>query len=90
MGGELPKACHLDSALLAPVMMRTVQEFSRQLKSCESSAVTIFGEPLVSVFLQGKVCILVAHEGRGLLPGMLEKFGETARALDAMYAVDST
>ena len=90
MGGEVPKACHLDSGLLAPAMMRTVQEFSRQLKSCERSAFTIFGDPLVSVFLEGKICILVAHEGRGLLPGMLERIGETARALDALHAVDST
>ena len=90
MGGKLPEGCHLDSALLAPAMMRTVQEFSGQLKSCERSAVTIFGDPPVSVFLEGKICILVVHEGRGLLPGMLERIGETARALDALYAVDST
>jgi hypothetical protein len=86
MGGELPEGYHLDSALLAPVIMRTVQDFSQRLKSSESSAFTIFGDPPVSVFTEGSVCILIAHERRGLLPGMLERIGETARALDALYA----
>ncbi len=86
VGGDLPEGYHLDSALLAPVIMRTVQEFSRRLKSSESSAFTIFGDPPVSVFAEGNVCILIAHERRGLLPGMLERIGETARALDALYA----
>jgi len=86
VGGDLPEGYHLDSALMAPVIMRTVQEFSRRLKSSESSAFTIFGDPPVSVFAEGNVCILIAHERRGLLPGMLERIGETARALDALYA----
>ncbi len=86
VGGELPEGYHLPSALLAPVLMRTVQEFSRRLKSSESSAFTIFCDPPVSVFVEGNVCILIAHERRGLLPGMVERIGETARALDALYA----
>jgi hypothetical protein len=88
VGGDLPDGCHLDSALLAPVIMRTVQEYSRRLKSSESSAFTIFGDPPISVFAEGNVCILIAHERRGLLPGMLERIGETARALDALYAAE--
>jgi hypothetical protein len=88
LGGDLPEGYHLDSALFAPVLMRTVQEYSRRLKSSESSAFTIFGDPPVSVFAEGKVCILIAHERRGLLPGMLERIGETAKALDAMYAAE--
>jgi hypothetical protein len=88
LGGELPEDCHPDSARLAPGMMRTVQEFSHRLKSSESPACTIFSDPPVSVFLEGNVCILIAHERRGLLPGMLERIGETARALDALYAAD--
>jgi len=86
MGGELPEGYHLDSALLAPVIMRTVREFSRRLNSSESSALTIFGDPPFSVFAEGNVCILMAHERRGLLPGMLGRIGETAKALDALYA----
>ena len=31
---------------------------------------------------------LITHEGRGLLPGMRELVGETAKALDALYDVD--
>jgi hypothetical protein len=88
VGGDLPEGYHLDSALLAPVIMRTVQEYSRRLKSSESSAFTIFGDPPVSIFAEGNVCILIAHERRGLLPGMLERIGETARALDALYAAE--
>jgi hypothetical protein len=85
LGGDLPEGYDLDSALLAPVIMRTVQEFGRRLKSSESPAFTIFGDPPVSVFGEGNVCILIAHERRGLLPGMLERIGETVKALDAFY-----
>ena len=88
LGGELPADYHSESALLAPAVMRTVQRFSRQLKSRESSAFTIFSDPLVSVFAEGNFCILVTHEGRALLPGMRELLGETAKALDALYNVD--
>jgi hypothetical protein len=88
LGGELPAGYHSDSALLAPAVMRTVQRFSRQLKSRESSAFTIFSDPPVSVFAEGNFCILITHEGRGLLPGMRELVGETAKALDALYDVD--
>ncbi|MBV8224792.1 MAG: hypothetical protein JO232_06355 [Verrucomicrobia bacterium] len=87
LGGALPAGYHSESALLAPAVMRTVQRFSRQLKSCESSAFTIFGDPLVSVFAEGNFCILVTHEGRGLLPGMRGLLGETAKALSALYDV---
>jgi hypothetical protein len=89
MGGELSEGYHLNSALLAPGIMRTVQEFSRRLRLSESSAFTIFGDPPVSIFAEGNVCILIAHEGRGLLPGMIERIGEIARALDSLYAADS-
>ena len=88
LGGELPAGYDSESALLAPIVMRTVQRFSRQLKSCESSAFTIFGDPLVSVFAEGNFCILITHEGRGLLPGMRELLGEAAKALHALYDVD--
>jgi hypothetical protein len=85
VGGDLPEGYDLDSALLAPDIMRTIQEFGRRLKSSESPAFTIFGDPPVSVFAEGNVCILIAHERRGLLPGMLERISETAKALDAFY-----
>ena len=85
VGGDLPEGYDLDSALLAPVTMRTVQEFGRRLKSSESSAFTIFGDSPVSVFAEGNVCILIVHERRGLLPGMLERISETAKALNAFY-----
>jgi hypothetical protein len=86
MGGDFPEGYSMESALLAPVVMDTVQEFCQRLKSSKCPAFTMFGNPPVSVFVEGNVCILIAHERRGLLPGMLERIGETARALDAMYA----
>lgn len=89
LGGELPAGYDSESALLAPAVMRTVQRFRRQLKSRESSAFTIFDDPLVSVFAEGNFCILITHEGRGLLPGMRQLIGETAKALDAWYGGDS-
>jgi hypothetical protein len=85
LGGELPAGYQAESALLAPAVMRTVQRFSRQLRLCESSALTIFSDPQVSVFAEGNFCILIAHEGRGLLPGMRELIGETAKALHSLY-----
>jgi hypothetical protein len=88
VAGDLPEGYHLDSALLAPVIMRTVQNFSRRLKSSESPAFTIFSDPPVSVFAEGNICIVIAHERRGLLPGMLERIRETARALDALCAAE--
>jgi hypothetical protein len=88
LGGELPAGYHTESALLAPAVMRTVQRFSRQLRLRESTVFTIFSDPLVSVFAEGNFCILIAHEGRGLLPGMRELIGETAKALDALYGGD--
>ena len=88
LGGELPAGYQAESALLAPAVMRTVQRLSRQLRLRESSAFTIFSDPLVSVFAEGNFCILVTHEGRALLPGMRELLGETAKALDALYNVD--
>ncbi len=84
LGGTLPGGYHLETALLASVIMRSVREFDRNLRSNETSAVTLLGERPVTLFGEGNVCILISHEGRGLLPGMLERIREVARALDAL------
>jgi hypothetical protein len=70
---------------LAPLVLRTVQEFGRRLKSSEPSAITIFLDQPVSLCAAGNVCILIVHEGRGLLPGMRERIWEVAKALDVLY-----
>jgi len=88
MGGELPTEFKADAAVFAPTIMRTLQEFGRRLKSQEPSAVTIFMDEPVSLCAAGNVGILVAHQGRGLLPGMRERIGEVAKALDLLYGAE--
>jgi len=85
MGGNLPKEFRPDAALLAPKVLKTVREFGNRLKSRDPSAVTIFLDQPLSLCCAGDVCILVAHEGRGLLPGMRERICEIAKALDMLY-----
>jgi hypothetical protein len=85
LGGNVPDGYHLETALRdAPVIMRSVQEFNRRLRRHETSAFTLLGDPPVTLFAEGKVYILISHEGRGLLPGVRQRIGEVARALDAV------
>jgi hypothetical protein len=86
MGGELPKTFRVDATLLAHMVLRSAQEFGLRLKSQEPSAITVFLDQPVSLTSAGNVCILVSHEGRGLLPGMRERICEVAKALDMLYA----
>jgi hypothetical protein len=85
LGGNLPEGYHLETALLAPGIMRSVFDFNRRLRSNETSAFTLLGERPVTLFGEGDVYILVSHEGRGLLPGVRERVGEVARVLDVLY-----
>lgn len=81
LGGSVPNSYCLETARLAPVIMRSVQEFNRKLRSNETSAFTILGDQPVTLFAEGNIYILISHEGRGLLPGVRERIGEVARAL---------
>jgi hypothetical protein len=83
LGGNVPDGYHLETALLAPVIMRSVQDFNRRLRSNETSAFTLLGRAPVTLLAEGNICILISHEGLGLLPGVRERIGEVARALDA-------
>jgi hypothetical protein len=85
MGGDLPKGFHLGAAFAAPGLLRASREFVKTLNGSNVAAVTLIADVPISVFLERKVCILIAHEGRGLLPGMRERIGDIAKALDAMY-----
>jgi hypothetical protein len=89
IGGNLGKEFQAEAVVLAPSVLRTVQEFGLRLKSSEPSAVTIFLDQPVSLCSAGNVCILIAHEGRGLLPGMRERICEVAKALDLLYGKES-
>jgi hypothetical protein len=84
LGGDLPEGYDLETALLTPVIMRNVRELNRRLRLDETSAFTLLGERLVTLFSEGNVHVLISHEGRGLLPGMRKRIGEVARALDAL------
>jgi hypothetical protein len=87
LGGDVPDGYHLETVLRdAPAVMRSVQEFNRRLRSQETSAFTLLGERPVTLFAEGKIYILISHEGRGLLPGVRERIGEVARALDAVVS----
>jgi hypothetical protein len=84
LGGNLPEGYRLETALLAPVIMQSVREFSRGLKADEVPAFTLLGERPVSLFAERNIYILISHEGRGLLPGMRERISEVAKSLDAL------
>jgi hypothetical protein len=83
LGGNVPDGYHLETAVRAPLMMRSVQEFDRKLRSQETSALTLLGDIPVTLFAEGNIYILISHQGRGLLPGVRQRIGEVARALDA-------
>ena len=85
MGGDLPEGFELEAAFAAPGLLRASREFVRTLNGSNVAAVTLLADIPISVFLERKVCILIAHEGRGLLPGMRERISDIAKALDAMY-----
>lgn len=84
LGGSLPEGYRLETAILAPALMRNVQEFGRGLRFGEPTAFTVLGERPISLFAEGNIHILVCHEGRGLVPGMRKRIGEIAAALDTI------
>jgi hypothetical protein len=85
LGGDLPEGYQVGPALSAPVLMRAVREFGTAISSAEVCAFTLLAGSPISVFLEGRICMLVVHEGRGLLPGMRERFKDITKALDALY-----
>jgi hypothetical protein len=85
MGGDLPEGFNLGAAFAAPDLLRASRKFVDALNGSNVVAVTLLANIPISVFLEHRICILIAHEGRGLLPGMRERIGDIAKALDAMY-----
>ena len=86
LGGELPAGYNAQEALGAPALLRATQELNHRVRASEASAITIFAEQPLSIFAEGNVCVVLAHEGRGLLPGMRERVSEIASALSALYS----
>jgi hypothetical protein len=85
MGGDLPEGFSLAASFAAPSLLRTSREFVNALNGSNVVAITLLADTPISVFLERKICILIAHEGRGLLPGMRERVSDIAKALNAMY-----
>jgi hypothetical protein len=85
LGGDLPENYRASAALPAPALMRAVREFGTAVSSADVSAFTLLADSPISIFLEGRICMMVVHEGRGLLPGMRERFGQITKALDALY-----
>ena len=85
LGGDLPENYRPSAALPAPALMRAVREFGTAVSSAEVSAFTLLADLPISIFLEGRICMMVVHEGRGLLPGMRERFSQITKALDALY-----
>jgi hypothetical protein len=85
LGGDLPENYRASAALPAPALMRAVREFGTAVSSAEVSAFTLLADSPISIFLEGRVCMMVVHEGRGLLPGMRDRFSQITKALDALY-----
>jgi hypothetical protein len=86
LGGNVPDGYHLETALQVPAIMKSVQEFNRNLRSQEISAFTLLGDRPFTLFAEGNIYLLISHQGRGLLPGVRERIGEVARALDAVVS----
>jgi hypothetical protein len=85
LGGDLPENYRVSAALPAPALMRAVREFGTAVSSAEVGAFTLLADLPISIFLEGRICMMVVHEGRGLLPGMRERFSQVTKALDALY-----
>jgi hypothetical protein len=85
LGGELPEGFNLAASFVAPNLFRANREFANALNGSNILAITLLADTPISVFLERKICILIAHEGRGLLPGMRERVSDIVSALNAMY-----
>ena len=85
LGGNPPENYRASAALSAPALMRAVREFGTAVSSAEVSAFTLLADLPISIFLEGRICMMVVNEGRGLLPGMRERFTQITKALDALY-----
>jgi len=86
VAGELPSDYNRQEALVAPALLLAAKEFNDRVRGANTSAITVFADQPLSIFGEGNVCIVIAHEGRGLLPGMRERISEVASALNALYA----
>ena len=85
LGGELPPGWTVETAQATPALLRQLQAYSESLTGNVVAGCMLLGNWPVSMFLEGDICLLLVHGGRGLLPGMKERITEIAKALSAMY-----
>jgi hypothetical protein len=85
LGGELPPGWSAETAQATPALLRQLQAYSMSLTGKAVPGCMLLTNSPVSIFLEGDICLLLVHGGRGLLPGMKERIAEIAKALSAMY-----
>jgi hypothetical protein len=90
LAGELPPDWAAETAQATPALLRQLQAYSESLTGNVVAGCMLLGNSPVSMFLEGDICLLLVHGGRGLLPGMKERITEIAKALSAMYGPSSS
>ena len=89
VASELPKGFDPEAALGVPPLIRAARQFAQDFCQSDASAATILADLPMSVFQEGRLFVLVVHEGRGSLPGLKERVSDVAKALDAIYGAGS-
>jgi hypothetical protein len=90
LGGELPQGWSTEAAQATPALLRQLQAYSESLTGNPVTRCMLLANSPVSMFLEGDICLLLVHGGRGLLPGMKERITEIAKALSTMYEPSPT
>ena len=85
LGGELPADWSAETAQATPALLRQLQAYSVSLTGNGVPGCMLLTNSPISIFLEGDICLLLVHGGRGLLPGMKERITEIAKALSAIY-----
>jgi hypothetical protein len=89
VASELPEGFDPEAALGIPPLIRAARQLAQDFCQSDASAATILAELPISVFQEGRLSVLVVHEGRGSLPGLKDRVSDVAKALDAIYGSGS-
>ena len=89
VASELPKGFEPEAVLGILPLIHAARRFAQNFCQSDASAATILADLPISVFQEGRLSVLVVHEGRASLPGLKERVGDVAKALDAIYGTGS-